>query len=172
MAKNSEGRITEGRQASPRPKKYVAKRQREQAGKREQHDRVGVAGKREEHLVAHVQHARGLRIDCQDRIARHRGGVDGKRRGRQQRKHKCNERLLGGIVLKPDDAGGVARGCCGEVGILHSPKSLSRKPPQRCLSPLWWFVWWLGVEVDALGAVAVSGEDDERQACDYKRQAQ
>ena len=33
-------------------------------------------------------------------------------------------------------------------------------------------MWWLGVEVDALGAIAVSGEDDERQSCDYERQAQ
>ena len=153
-----------------------------------------MAGKREEHLVAHVQHARGFGVNRQDCVARHRGGIDGKRRGRQQREQKCDERLLGGVALKPDDAGSVARSRCGEIGILHSPKSLSRnlpkrdrfilagfiwgnvtvlsslpsESPQRCLSPL----WWLGVEVDALGAIAVSGEDDERQARDNERQTQ
>ena len=147
-------------------KEHVAKRQGEQAGKRKQHDRIGVAGKREKHLVAHVQHARGFGVNRQDCVARHRGGIDGKRRGRQQREQKCDERLLGGVALKPDDASGIARSRCGEVGILHSPKSLSRnlpkrdrfilagfiwgnvtvlsslpsKPPQRCLSPLWWYV--------------------------------
>ena len=33
-------------------------------------------------------------------------------------------------------------------------------------------MWWLGVEVDALGAIAVSGEDDERQTGDHERQTQ
>ena len=104
-------------------KEHVAKRQREQAGKCKQHDRVGMAGKREEHLVAHVQHARGFGVNRQDCVARHRGGIDGKRRGRQQREQKCDERLLGGVALKPDNAGSVARSRCGEVGILHSPKA-------------------------------------------------
>ena len=156
-----------------------------------------MAGKREKHLVAHVQHARGFGVNRQDCVARHRGGIDGKRRGRQQREQKCDERLLGGVALKPDNAGSVARSRCGEIGILHSPKSLSRnlpkrdrfilagfiwgnvtvlsslpsEPPQRCLSPLWWF-WWLGVQVDALGLVAATSKDDERQARDYERQAQ
>ena len=85
-------------------KEHVAKRQGEQAGKCKQHDRVGMAGKREEHLVAHVQHARGFGVNRQDCVARHRGGIDGKRRGRQQREQKCDERLLGGVALKPDDA--------------------------------------------------------------------
>ena len=82
-----------------------------------------MAGKREEHLVAHVQHARGFGVNRQDCVARHRGRIDGKRRGRQQREQKCDERLLGGVALKPDDAGSVARSRCGEVGILHSPKA-------------------------------------------------
>ena len=156
-----------------------------------------MAGKREEYLVAHVQHARGFGVNRQDCVARHWGGIDGKRRGRQQGEQKCDERLLGGVALKPDDAGSVARSRCGEVGILHSPKAFLEtcqkgtglfwqvlsgetlrfchrclaKPPQRCLSPLWWFCW-LGVQVDALGTVATTGKDDERQTRDYKRQTQ
>ena len=122
-------------------KEHIAKRQREQAGKREQHHCVGMAGKREKYLVAHVERARRLGVDRQDRIARHRGGIDGKRRSRQQGEQKCDERLLGGIALKPNDAGGVARSRCGEVGILHSPNSLSRNLPKRDRFILAGFIW-------------------------------
>lgn len=36
------------------------------------------------------------------------------------------------------------------------------------MSPL----WWLGVEVDALGAIAATSKDDERQARNNERKAQ
>ena len=58
-------------------KEHIAKRQREQAGEREQHHRVGMAGKREEHLVAHVQYARGFGVNRQDCVARDRCGEVG-----------------------------------------------------------------------------------------------
>ena len=122
-------------------KEHVAKRQREQADEREQHDRVGMTGKREQYLVAHVERARRLGVDRQHRVARHRGGIDGKRRGRQQGEQKCDTCLLGGIALKPNDAGSVARSRCGEVGILHSPKSLSRNLPKRDRFILAGFIW-------------------------------
>ncbi len=99
-AKNSDGSTTDGRQASPRQKEHIAKRQRKQTGKCEQHHCVGIASEREKYLVAHIERTRGLGVDDQDRVARHRGGIDGKRRGRKQSKQKCDERLLGGIALK------------------------------------------------------------------------
>ena len=122
-------------------KEHIAKRQREQTGKCEQHHCVGMAGKREKYLVAHIERTRRLGIDRQDRVTRHRGGIDGKRRGRQQGEHKCDERLLGGIAFKPDDASGIARSRCGEVGILHSPNSLSRNLPKKNRFILTGFIW-------------------------------